>query len=69
MLEITERILALMDRPDLRPVILNTARAEILAQHLSAARARRELDWSPRYGLGQGLTETIAWYRHYLAKH
>ena len=68
-LEITERILALMDRPDLRPVILNTARAEIPAQHLSAARARRELDWSPRYGLGQGLTETIAWYRHYLAKH
>ena len=68
-LEITGRILALMDRPDLRPVILNTARAEIPAQHLSAARARRELDWSPRYGLGQGLTETIAWYRHYLAKH
>lgn len=62
-LDITNRILALMDREDLRPVILNIARAEIPAQHLSAARARRELNWSPQYGLDRGLTETIAWYR------
>jgi CDP-glucose 4,6-dehydratase len=64
-LDITNRILALMDRTDLRPVILNNARGEIPAQHLSAARARRELAWSPQYGLDQGLTETIAWYQNY----
>jgi CDP-glucose 4,6-dehydratase len=67
-LAITERILALMDRTDLRPVILNTAKAEIPAQHLSAARARRELAWSPKHGLDQSLAETITWYRTYFSK-
>ena len=67
-LAITERILALMGRTDLRPVILKVAKAEIPEQHLSAARARRELGWRPRYGLGQGLAETVAWYRAHLAR-
>jgi CDP-glucose 4,6-dehydratase len=67
-LAITERILALMGRADLRPVILDVAKAEIPEQHLSAARARRELGWRPHYGLEQGLVETIAWYRGYFAR-
>jgi CDP-glucose 4,6-dehydratase len=65
---ITERILALMGRTDLRPVILKVAKAEIPEQHLSAARARRELGWQPQYGLEQGLAETVAWYRGYFAR-
>lgn len=67
-LAITERILALMGRADLRPVILKVAKAEIPEQHLSAARARRELGWRPQYGLEQGLAETVAWYRAYFAR-
>ena len=67
-LDITDRILALMHRADLRPVILNNAKAEIPAQHLSAARARGELNWAPHYTLDQGLAETIAWYRAWFAK-
>jgi CDP-glucose 4,6-dehydratase len=67
-LAITERILALMGRTDLPPVILNVAKAEIPEQHLSAARARRELGWRPRFGLEQGLAETVAWYRLYFAR-
>lgn len=30
---------------------------------VDSARIRRELDWEPRYGLTQGLTETVGWYR------
>jgi CDP-glucose 4,6-dehydratase len=64
-IEITERILDLMGRPDLRPIILNEAKAEIPEQHLSAARAREELNWRPARTLAQALTETISWYRTY----
>jgi CDP-glucose 4,6-dehydratase len=67
-LAITERILALMGRTDLRPVILDVAKAEIPEQHLSATRARRELDWRPQYGLDQGLAETVAWYRAWFTR-
>jgi CDP-glucose 4,6-dehydratase len=64
-IEITERILDLMGRPDLRPIILNEAKAEIPEQHLSAARAREELNCRPARTLAQALTETISWYRTY----
>jgi CDP-glucose 4,6-dehydratase len=67
-LQITERILAVMGRPDLSPIILNTAKAEIPEQHLSAARARKELGWTPCYTLEEGLGETVSWYRDHMAR-
>jgi len=67
-LALTRRILAVMGRQDLEPVILNETRAEILEQHLSAERARRELGWKPRYSLDQSLTETADWYRRYIER-
>jgi len=66
-LEITNKILELMGRMDLRPVILNEAKAEIPVQYLSAARARRELGWAPRFSMQDGLVETVAWYKNYFA--
>jgi nucleoside-diphosphate-sugar epimerase len=30
---------------------------------VDSSRIRHELDWQPRYGLTQGLTETARWYR------
>lgn len=66
-LEIVQQILRLMGRPDLDPVILNQAGAEIPAQYLDAGKARRGLGWAPQHGLEGGLTETIAWYRDFLA--
>ena len=33
---------------------------------LDAAKARRELDWTPRFSLPEGLDRSIAWYRRYL---
>ena len=66
-LEITEHVLRLMGRADLRPVILGENRGEIKDQWLSARKARAELDWTPQFTLDEGLRETIEWYRGYLA--
>jgi CDP-glucose 4,6-dehydratase len=50
---------------DLEPDVRGEARNEIKHQYLSAAKARRMLDWAPRYALGEALGETVAWYRDY----
>ena len=66
-LEMVERILTLMGRPDLSPTILDEATNEIAEQHLDATRARKLLGWAPRVALDEGLARTIAWYRRLLA--
>jgi CDP-glucose 4,6-dehydratase len=65
-LELVQQILTLLDSP-LEPLILNEARHEIPHQYLSAQQARERLGWQAHYTLTQGLTETIAWYRQFLA--
>ena len=65
-LEITRQIQQLMERPDLEPIVLNQAKAEIPNQYLDSTKAHRELGWSPRYTLESGLRETIEWYRDFL---
>jgi len=47
-------------------MIQNTARAEIRDQYLDARKASEVLGWKPRFTLGQGLEETVAWYRAFL---
>jgi CDP-glucose 4,6-dehydratase len=65
-LELTRQILCLMGQQSLQPIILNEAANEILQQYLDCSKARRLLDWKPRFGMEQGLREAIAWYReHY----
>jgi CDP-glucose 4,6-dehydratase len=64
-LELARKILALMGS-DLEPEIRNEASNEIRRQYLSAAKARRELEWSPLFDLDGGLTNTIQWYREFL---
>ena len=65
MIEIVEMVLQQMGRTDLRPVIQNSAAAEIREQYLSADKARERLGWTPRFGMEQGLERTIAWYREH----
>lgn len=65
-LELVGVIRRLMGREDLEPEIRNTARGEIKDQHLSAAKARERLGWTPAWTLEAGLRETIDWYRDYL---
>ncbi len=68
MLELTEKVLQMMGRADLRPVVQNIASAEIREQYLDAGKARKLLEWKPRYGLDEGLRRTIEWYRRFLAE-
>ena len=67
MIELTEKVLAMMGRPDLRPVVQNIASAEIREQYLDASKAKTRLSWSPRHGMDEGLRRTIEWYRKFLA--
>jgi CDP-glucose 4,6-dehydratase len=66
-LEVVACISELMGKQHIRPDILNEVRNEIPAQVLATERARARLGWCPRYGLAEGLAETIDWYRAFLA--
>lgn len=65
-LEITQKIQQVMNRTDLEPVILNTAKAEIKDQYLDSSKAGRLLGWLPRYDMESGLKETVGWYEAFL---
>ncbi|HVF09321.1 MAG TPA: hypothetical protein VNA16_00870, partial [Abditibacteriaceae bacterium] len=67
-IELVQHILKLMDA-DLEPEIRNEASNEIRYQYLSAEKARRLLDWQPRFDMDAGLQRTITWYREFLAPH
>ncbi len=67
-LDLVKRIQQLLDCEHLTPNIQDTARGEIRSQYLDARKAARVLDWRPTYRLDDGLAETIAWYRTYLAQ-
>lgn len=64
-LELAERILALMDS-DLQLDVRNEASNEIRQQYLSAERARQILKWKPLFTLDEGLQHTIDWYKDFL---
>jgi CDP-glucose 4,6-dehydratase len=65
-LDLVEMIRRLLNSP-LQPEVLNEAANEIRHQWLSAARARRVLQWQPLFTLEQGLQATVAWYNDYFA--
>ncbi len=63
-LELVQRILSVMGS-NLEPEVRNEASHEIIHQYLSAAKARRELSWSPLFTLDEGLRRTIQWYQQF----
>ncbi len=65
-IDLAKKILELMGRTDLEPVIKGEATNEIPRQYLNAAKARKGLGWSPRYSLDDGLSLTIEWYKDFL---
>ena len=65
-LEMTERITRATGISTLKPIIENTARGEILHQHLDSSRAEKELRWKTLANLDEALRETVGWYRSYL---
>jgi len=64
-LDIVKNILVAMGS-NLEPEVRNEAVHEIRYQRLSAAKAKRMLDWSPGFDLKGGLTRTVEWYRQFL---
>ena len=64
-LDITRKILSLMDRDDLEPVVMREAGGEILHQYLSSEKAREMLGWEPVSSIDRGLLETIEGYREF----
>ena len=65
-LDITRKILILMQREDLAPDVRNEASGEILHQYLASDKARQVLGWSPVAEVDAGLRETIGWYTDFL---
>jgi CDP-glucose 4,6-dehydratase len=65
-LELVHRILALMNKSYLEPVILNESRNEIKHQYLSTEKAQKLLKWKPISTLDRGLSETIKWYQNFV---
>ncbi len=45
--------------------VLGVEKYEIRHQYLSSNKAKRILNWKPRYSLKEGLKETIEWYKEY----
>ncbi|AFY80284.1 GDP-mannose 4,6-dehydratase [Oscillatoria acuminata] len=64
-LELVEQILTLMGS-DLKPDIRGEASNEIRYQYLSAAKAKKILNWHPLFSLKDGLERTIDWYKIFL---
>jgi CDP-glucose 4,6-dehydratase len=66
-LELVAKILGLMGS-SLEPDVRNESMHEIRHQSLSAAKARRELDWRPLFTLDEGLRKTVPWYAEFLGR-
>lgn len=67
-LALVSLISKLMGKEKLKPKVLNQPLAEIRAQHLSAAKAHKVLGWKAKYGIEEGLKETIGWYSDFFAR-
>jgi CDP-glucose 4,6-dehydratase len=67
-LDVVDRVLTMMERRDLQPVVLNEARHEIPRQYLDCAKARARLEWRPAFSFEEGLRETLEWYRDWFAE-
>jgi CDP-glucose 4,6-dehydratase len=65
-LDMVRKIIGLMNA-DVEPDIRREAQNEIPHQYLSAAKARRMLNWTPSFELDDALMETVAWYRRYFS--
>ncbi len=47
------------------PDIQDTAKNEIIDQHLDSSKARNQIGWDSNYTLEQGLQLTVSWYKKY----
>ncbi len=64
-INLAKLIIKIMDSK-LKPKILNEVKNEIPHQYLSAEKARKVLNWKPKFSLEDGLARTIDWYKKLL---
>ncbi|VVB90889.1 GDP-mannose 4,6-dehydratase [uncultured archaeon] len=64
-LQIVDKIISILGY-DIKPLILNKGKNEIMRQYLSAKKAREVLGWKAKYDIDVSLKETIEWYRDFL---
>ncbi len=67
-IEIVNKVRAIMGKRNLEPKISNLNLKEIPEQSLSAEKAHKILGWFPKYNLENGLSETVDWYKNYFEK-
>lgn len=67
-IEMAQAILNSMGKGDVPLTILNQATNEIPRQYLDCARARRRMQWAPRWSLDESLAETVRWYRDWMSR-
>lgn len=67
-LDLVNRLLKLMRKEKLEPIILDRGQGEIVHQYLSAQKAKNILGWKPKYTLDEGLIATIKWYKEFFGR-
>jgi CDP-glucose 4,6-dehydratase len=65
-LEITQKLLKIMKKEDLPPMILAEARGEIEDQYLSCKKVRERLSFKPKFSINEGLERTVEWYKEHI---
>jgi len=64
-IEVVEKIAKIMNKESLSPIIFGKTTGEIKNQYLSFQKAKKILNFSPKYTLEEGLSLTIKWYEEY----
>ena len=67
-LDVVKMILEISGKRKLKPIVKNTAKAEIREQYLDCSKARKILKWAYRYELNAGLMETFKWYQGFFKR-
>lgn len=60
------RMITKLTGKEVVPKVTGKATNEIDRQYLGTAKAKKVLNWHPKYSLEQGLKETIEWYKEHL---
>ena len=62
-IKLVNMILSLMNRRDLKPIILNKSKKELKFQKLNDNKIRKELGWKQSITINKALKKTINWYK------
>ncbi len=62
LLELLSKIL----KVKVKPIFQSLRQGEIIKSRVDYSKAKKELNWQPKYNLEEGLKETVKWFRGYL---